>query len=266
MFIKNNVVSSRLYVPYTKTVNKLAQSARRLATGEKAPTAADGAGELGVANRMRLNIKGTAKLLDGVTNFNGFLNSQDVILTQALDIATRMVELAASGLDTTKNTADRIVLAEEIDTLIEEFSLIKTYCYNGTSIFGQSQLSVRVGMESNNILFISTVNLNSLTFESAAGFTSITSASAILQDMKSKVRSINILRARVGEQINSFNRATEFTRAYIAELGNAESAIRNIDLAEETGNFTQQQVSLAAAQSVLAQANGLSQSVLQFLG
>ena len=53
MFIKNNTIANQLYVPYTRNLRNLGQSARRLSTGEKYPTNADGGGELGVADRWQ---------------------------------------------------------------------------------------------------------------------------------------------------------------------------------------------------------------------
>jgi len=264
MFVKNNHIANQLYVPYTKNLSNLAQSARRLSTGERVPTLADGAGEVGVADRWQSAIRGTEKLIAGMENAKGLLATQDEVLKQASDIVLRMSELAAGALDTSKNTNDRIALDGEFSALRNEFTQLTLKEYNGTSLF-QRSLSIRVGMAAGATLVISTITLNGLNFAGMT-LTQLASASAALISITSRISSLNILKGRAGNNSNEVSRTIDFTRQFVRNLSNAENYVRNIDLAIETGNFTKQQVILSASQSVLAQSNGLIQSGLQFLG
>ena len=94
----------------------------------------------------------------------------------------------------------------------------------------------------------------------------LASASSAIISLTARISSLNVFRARAGNNSNEMTRVIDFTRQFVRQLGNAENFVRNIDIALEAGNFTKQQVMLAASQSVLAQANGLVQSGLQFLG
>ena len=263
MFIKNNHIANQLYVPYTKNLRNLSQSARRLATGEKIPTAADGGGELGVADRWQQVIRSTDKLIGGMENTMSYLATQDEVLNQANSILQRMSELAATALDTSKNTADRIALDAEFQALEREFTQVYQREYNGVSLFGRS-LDVRIGIEVGNTLRLSTISLGGLTFTTMT-LSQLASASAALVSLTSRIGSLNHLKARAGNNSNELLRTIDFTRQHIRNLGKAENFIRNIDLAIESGNFAKSQVILSASQSILAQSNGIVQSALQFI-
>lgn len=268
MYIKNNHIANQLYVPYTRNIKNLAQSGRRLATGEKIPTAADGGGELGVADRWQQTIRGTDKLIGGMENTMGYLATQDEILNQANDVLQRMSELAATALDTTKNTNDRIALDAEFQALATEMTALAGRRYNGISLFGHV-LSVRyditsTGTGTGQTVNLSAINLGNMTW--GLNLSQLASASNALISIGSRIGSLNKMKAYTGNNSNELARTIDFTRQHVRNLGQAENFVRNIDIALEAGEFTKQQVILSASQSVLTQSNGIIQSALQFLG
>lgn len=263
MFIKNNHIANQLYVPYTKNIRNLSSSARKLATGERLPTAADGGGELGVADRWQSVIRGTDKLITGMENASGYLSTQDETLRQAMEVTQRMSELTASALDNTKNTADRLALNAEFQALENEFSQLWQKQYNQISLFGRS-LSVRVGIPAGDTLVLSSISLAAITFGSMT-LSQLANASATMISLTSRIGSLNVLKAQAGNNSNEISRTLDFTRQFVRNLGQSENFVRNIDLAVETGNFTKHQVVLSASQSVISQSNGILQSALQFL-
>ena len=264
MFIKNNPIANQLYVSYTKNIRDVSQSARRLATGDKVPTAADGAGELGLAERLAIRWKGMDKLTEGMASIGAFIQAQDDTIGQVIETIDRMVELAAAALDPTKTTADRAALDSEFKGLVREMSFMKGRKFNGVSLFGKV-LSMRYGIEATNENM--TLSIIGISFTTAAySLISVTTASLALSKLKIKLGSVNKLRALVGQHANAVTRTVDFVRSNVNSLKDAENQIRSVDLAKETGTFTQKQVILSASQSVLAQANGLIQTALTFIG
>ncbi|MDD3118751.1 MAG: flagellin [Victivallales bacterium] len=73
-------------------------------------------------------------------------------------------------------------------------------------------------------------------------------------------------RASVGAQQNRIEQTNSGLLAYEDNLTAAESQIRDIDMAQETTEFSKYQVLTNAANAMLAQANQLPQNVLQLLG
>ncbi len=73
-------------------------------------------------------------------------------------------------------------------------------------------------------------------------------------------------RASMAAQQNRIEQTNSGLLAYEDNLTAAESQIRDIDMAQETTNFSKYQVLTNAANAMLAQANQLPQNVLQLLG
>lgn len=264
MFIKNNSVSNQLYVPYTQSLRGLSTSARKLATGENMPASKDGAGELGVADRWRSQLKGANKLLDGLQYTKGYFEAQDETVFHSANVLQRMSDLAASALDLTKNTNDRIALDAEFQALENEFSQLHQRKYNNVSLFGRS-IDVRIGIGATEFVTLSSISLATVTFGSMA-LSQLASASSAIISLTSRISSLNIYRAKIGNNTQQTERLIDFSREFVLQLGNAENFLRNIDISIESANFTKGQVIVSASQSVLAQSNGLVQSGLQFLG
>ena len=267
MFINNNSIASKLYVPYTQRIRSLGESAHRLATGKKMPSLAQGAGEVGLADRFQQTVRGNAKLLVGVQNSSSFVAVQGELLQQAGEIIQRMSELAASALDTTKNTSDRASLNVEFQALANEIIDMSAREYNGLSVFGALSIRFDIGNSGSpkHMTSLSQIGLGGIDLTGRA-ISQLTSAQTAMASISDRLNSLNILKARSGYNANKINRIIDFSRNYQKEITDAENLIRGVDIAVEAGEYTKQQVLLSASQSVLSQANGLLQSALQFLG
>lgn len=264
MIIQNNNIANKSYVPYLQNLNNLSKSAARLATGEKFASASDGAGDLGVSERLRLEIGGTEAIVSTLTNAIGFSATQDEILGHVSDIANRMYELAASATDPMKSAAERVALNDEFTALSSEVAdLAAKSKYNGIELFDNS-VTVRVGTEASATVSFASIALSLLTFGSLS-VTSVGAASVALSTIGTRVGSLASLRTTARTNNSRIERTMLYTQDYVANLRNAESAIRNIDVAKESATFTTQQVILSASQSILAQANNLPQQVQRFL-
>jgi flagellin len=264
MIIQNNNLANKSVIPYQKNVGNLARSAARLSTGHKFASASDGTGELGVAHGMKVKHKGTNALLAGMQNGQSVAQSQDEAMTGVEDIITRMMELASGAVDPTKGTTDRAILEAEFRALDSEVADIAANTnYNGSLLF-QTARTVRIGVETAETVTLSAVNLSNLSFNTLSVST-VTTASAAIISLQARADSLAALRVRSRGHAARLERSLSYTQDYAANLSNAESAIKDVDVAKESGEFTKAQVTVAASQAVLAQANGLTQGALQFL-
>ena len=264
MIIHNNSMAGQSYVPYVENLNNLQKSAQRLSTGEKYASATDGSGEVGVADRFQMQVRGTNTLLSSLENASGYSATQDEILGHVSEIIQRMNELASSAIDPTKSTADRVALNQEYTLLDQEIEdIAENARYNGTRLF-DTTTTVRIGMESTDTVTFSRVRLSHLSF-TALSITDTTHAQSTLSVLETRMGSLAVLRSIARNHASRIERALAYTTSYANNLGEAEAAIRNIDLAKETGEFTKNQVIMSASQAVLAQANRFTQSAQQFL-
>jgi flagellin len=264
MIISNNNIANKAYTPYKNNVAQLGKVAQRLGTGKKYANASDGSAEISVAQRMKMNIAGTNKLFSGMSNALNLSKTQDEILGHVGDIVTRMTELATGAADPTKTAADRSVLENEFRALATEVADIAADAkFNGGRLF-ETDRTVRIGMESTDVVALSQIRLSLLTFVNESVST-VAAASGTLISLKSRVGSLAVLRNKARGHAARLERVMGYTQDYVANLESSQSAITDIDVARESGEFTKKQVMLAASQSILAQANGLTQGALQFL-
>lgn len=264
MIIKNNVAANNSYVPYSTNLKGIEKAAKRLASGDKFANPSEGQGDLSVAEKLRLRVVGTQTTLSGMTNALGYSSTQDDILGQVSDIIARMKELASSAVDPTKDAADRSALNTEFRALDDEISdLASNSKYNGTRLF-ETATTIRVGLETTDTVSYASIRLEDLTF-AAMSLNNLADASAAITTLDTRMGSLNSMRISSRTQAMRVERAMTIAQGYISNLQNSHSAIRDIDLAKETGDFTKKQVNMSASQAILAQANSLPQNAVQFL-
>lgn len=265
--INFNPANSGALLAYNQNLAAFTQSAERLATTLRYPTATSGgSGEVSVADQMEQQIRGTSALKISAVNALGYTQTQDAYLESVGEILQSMSEIAASALDATKTSSDRSALDAEYQALAAEISTIATTSYyNGTSLFGQA-ISVRMGLNAATIISLSAIDLGAFATGITTNVGTVAAASAAFSSLTGKIASLNALRTKSGTSAAQLTRAISNTQSYIDNISNAESAIRNIDVAEETGKFVQAQVALSVSQSVVGQTNQLPASVLSLLG
>ena len=264
MIINNNAIANSAYVEYSQNLKGLSNAAAKLSTGEKFSELSQGSGELGIAHRFRNNYVGTNALLAGFTNADGLVKTQDEILASVEEIITRMSEMAATAVDPTKTDDDRDALEVEFRQLTTEVANVALNAqYNGGRVF-QTNRTLRVGMETGELMSLSQIQLSLLTFTSLSVST-LTTASAAIISLRSRAKSLVTLRAKSRSYADRIGRMLTYTKDYVANLSAAESALKDIDVAQESGKYTAEQVRVNASQAILASANGLPQQALRFL-
>lgn len=264
--IQNNVLFNGLYTPFAKTLVNLQRSAERMATGQTYPNSAAGVGVLGVGDRMKRKTDGTATLISTMHNARGYTQTQDAVLQEVKVILDRMSELAYSATDPLKSTSDRTVVNQEFRALEDEIRSFDRIKYNGLSVFDNADVTLRVGTESSDTYVLQTLNFSSLTF-SAMSLDTTSNAQTAVDELTTRGVSLNAMLATVGGNTRTLQANIDISNAYIGNLQNAESSIRNVDVAREVARFTAAQLSVNAAQSIIGQSFGLhSASIARLIG
>ena len=197
-----------------------------------------------------------------MSNYDGFASLQESVMQDANKILIRMSELAASALDTAKNTADRTALNNEFRALNSEILTLSNLTrYNGVSVFNNS-LEFRVGLGVSEVLTFVGMSLQGISVLNS--ITTVAFASAALGELSVEMASLNSFLAKVGAYHNRLQRTMNVARDYVSNVQNAESAIRNIDVATQATKMIADQVILQGSQAVVAQANHLPQQAAIF--
>ena len=110
------------------------------------------------------------------------------------------------------------------------------------------------------------LSLNDLVSTQQSALTSSKTTEA-LKVIDKAIDEITVLRGRMGAfQANTLDTNLNSLKVSNENLTAAESLIRDTDFAQESANFTKNQILVQAATSMLAQANQLPQGVLKLLG
>ncbi|MCM1480546.1 MAG: flagellin, partial [Muribaculaceae bacterium] len=91
------------------------------------------------------------------------------------------------------------------------------------------------------------------------------SANYAIDQIDNAINKVSMVRATFGAVQNRLEHKIDNMNVSIENLTSAESQIRDTDMPTEMMNFTKNQILAQAAQSMLAQANQLPQSVLSLL-
>ena len=260
--IINNSMAGHAYGAYVNNLNNLTKSAARLSTGEKYPDAASGKGILGKADRMKLQALGTSSLLESIENTKGFVQTQDAILNTVSDIMNTMMELASASLAADNNT-ERVNLNYEFEQLQNEIANLYSVTYNDKSLWGAGSLQVRFGLATTQEHTLSGIRFDQ--FSIIPSIATMSSASAAVISLLAKVGSLAALKGQVVGHIGIIERTLDYSSSYVTNLTAAESVLRNVDIAQESAEFTKQQMILSASEAALAALNQMPQRAQRFL-
>jgi flagellin len=264
--IHNNSLFNAAFSPFQKSMGNLQKSVLRLSSGEKYPSATHGVGQVGVASRIRNKIDGTKALVESMSNAKGYIAARESLLDQTHSLIDQMSELAYAATDPLKNTGDRSVLNQEFRALEDEIRSFDKFKYNGISVFDDADITLKLGIETTDTHDVLTLDFASLTF-AAMSIDSAANAATAVSTLQTRATSLSAMLANVGSDSRLIQANMDISRDYISGLGEAEAAIKYIDVAQEVADFTSAQLAVNSAQGILAQTFGLhSNAVSRLLG
>ena len=281
MRINHNVSAMITQGSLFKTNRSLGKNLEKLSTGLRVNRASDDAAGLGVSENLRTQVRGTAQASRNAQDGIAVLTIAEGAANEISAVLQRMRELAIQSANDTLTSVERGYTQAEFAQLQAEIDRIADVTnYNGMDLL--SSATDRFGVAGNNILWVDandtvgidsiTVTINELTASglsidtASANLDTQTDAVAAIGDLDSAIDSVNTMRSDMGSYINRLDHAINNLSVSNTNQQAAESLIRDVDFANETSDFTKNQILIQSATSMLAQANMIPQSVLQLLG
>lgn len=265
----NNPTAFTAYTNLTRSSNSLNRSMTRLSNGIK--SSVDDAAGVGISERMRAQMRGTAMARQNVENGISVMQTADSWMQRINDMVGRMNELAIESGDITMSNDDRSKLNTEFSQLQSEISRVTgTVTFNGTGLLnGGMSGTTQVGADVGQTIAIAGVNLASdladLTSATVTISTQVKAASA-MATINSAIDLVTTSRANIGSQ----QARLEYTRSglmtYEDNLRASEGKIRDIDMAKESSEMVKYQIMNQVGNAMLAQANQIPQGIMQLLG
>lgn len=280
--INSNIQSLRVQRNLDATTTELSKVYERLSSGLRIVRASDDAAGLSIADRLKADQRIAGQAIRNTNDAISLVSIADGALSETGNILTRMVELAQQAANGTLSITQRAALSTEFVALGSEIGRIAVATtYNGISLLsGSTSISIQVGLDatSNSQITYAAVNgtLTSLGLGSGStlsfsitGSTSLTGQAAAitaLDAVRNAISSLSTVRGTLGAADSRFNSVLNTLQIQRENFANAESQIRDADVAVEVARMVRLQIVQQAATSILAQANQQPALVLDLLG
>ena len=243
-------------------VKVVKKSSEKLASGYKINRAADDAAGLSISEKMRAQIRGLNQAVNNAEDGISLIQTAEGNMNEMHSILQRMEELSVKAANDVNATEDRDTIKDEMTQLNEELSAIASRAkFNGKSLKSFSGY-LQIGANKDDHMKITvqvavSVATISVGSHSAAGKT--------VSAVQAAIKSVSKQRSALGAVQNRLEYTVNNLQNYSENLTDAESRIRDTDMAAEMVNYSKANIVQQAAQSMLAQANQSNQGVLSLL-
>ncbi|KAF0171180.1 MAG: flagellin [Limisphaerales bacterium] len=266
MVINTNVQAQFAARTLNDSQTLLGKSLSRLSSGSKIVSPSDDAAGLAVSLKLDAQSNRLAAANSNLGNAISFTQTQDGFLNKIGSALDRMSELSVLAQDVTKTDTDRALYQSEFSQLSSYVTSSATKDFNGVSLFSSTALNVTVDSEGATFSMTG-INLGAAAYTGATGASVATSASAAaaLTAVKSAITQLASDRSSIG----AFQARLSNTSGQVAvsreNLLAASSRIKDVDVAEESTQFSRYNILVQSGTAMLAQANASPQSALRLL-
>jgi flagellin len=281
---------------------RLSKAIQRLSSGLRINSAADDAAGLAISERLRSQIKGDHQAVrnaqDGISLFQtaeGALDEVHSMLQRARELTVQAANGTLSGNDINSIGAELSQLGQAIDR-IGNTTQFNTQVLLDGNFNGGTPLTLQVGANANvgtqdYTLGVTMLAMTTTAMNSAAGAflgidqvlgsgtwsaigagvqnpgatPTVSYANQSLLTIDLALDAVSAFRGELGAKQNALEHTVASLNVAAENHSAAESRVRDLDVANQTVEFTKLQILQQAGTAVLAQANVAPQTVLQLL-
>jgi flagellin len=286
--IRTNMASVNAQRNMNRATKDLQGNFAKLSSGYRITKASDDAAGMGVSTNLRSQIKSYKMAMRNAQDAVSVIQTTEAALNESASIITRLRELTVQAASDGLGTTERGYLSKEVTQLTEELDRIaNTTEFNGRNLLSSApQLQFQVGIRntSNDKINITidkaTLGGLGLSGSATGTFEATFSANAsksgnlsaaegykgLLSRLDTALNSISNRRATLGATANRLQSAQNTLAIAMESAQQANSRIRDVDVASESLKLSANQVLVQAGVSMLAQANQAPQAALKLLG
>jgi len=272
MVVQHNLQAANTNRMLSQNVKAVAKSTEKLSSGYGVNRAADDAAGLSISEKMRNQIRGLNQAVKNSEDGISAIQTAEGNMNEIHSILQRMGELADKAANDINATEDRTAIADEMTQLRDEIDAIASKAaFNGTKLLGGKFTGkmLQVGANGGENMKISIAAMDASAIGLGAADISVnchSKAATTLSNIQSAIKLVSAARSELGAKQNRLEYTINNLKNYSENLTSAESQIRDTDMASEMTNYSKNNILQQAAQSMLAQANQSTQSVLSLLG
>ena len=283
MRINTNVAAMNTYSRLTAANTAKSNSLAKLSSGLRINKAGDDAAGLAISEKMKSQIGGLTQAKRNAQDGISLVQTAEGALNETHSILERMRDLTVQGANGTLMSTDRGSINKELNALHQELTRIAdTTQFNTQKLFADKankgaavtpkSFKFQIGANSQQNLSVSITAMDgeSLLGKAAADFKLDTDGKGLESDkmitmIDAAIQKVSDQRADLGAVQNRLEHTINNLTATNENLSDANSRIRDVDMAEEMMTFTKSNILSQAATSMLAQANAMPNSVLNLL-
>ncbi|MFA7346785.1 MAG: flagellin [Desulfurivibrionaceae bacterium] len=277
MAITINSNSSSLAVSQLgRSQKNLASSLEKIASGRRINKASDDAAGMAIADSLLSQAKGMGQALRNANDAVSMAQVADSALGQSTALVQSIREKAMQAANASQTTETRQALQNEINNSLAQLDKIaENTTYNGQQLLAGTFTGkeVQVGANSGETikLSIASAEANKLGSPTLGNLSQINvlsqeTAQDAIKIADAALEQIDASRANIGSTQNQLTSTINNLATSGSNLLAAASSIADVDLAEETINFTTMKVLTEAKSFALAQAKNMNkQNVLSLL-
>ncbi|MBM7708094.1 flagellin [Enterococcus lemanii] len=284
MRINTNVSAMNTYGRLTQANASKSGSLAKLSSGLRINKAGDDAAGLAISEKMKAQIGGLKQATRNAQDGISLIQTAEGALNETHSILGRMRDLAVQSTNGTLTESDRIELNKEFQSLTEEIDRISgdTEFNTMTLLNGGTNGGVfdfQVGANAGQKITVTINKMDAVALGHAkvadadpkvadnglGNLTDATKAAAAITGIDAAIKSVSSQRSDLGAVQNRLEHTVNNLTTTQENLSEANSRIRDVDMAEEMMSFTKSNILSQASTSMLAQANAMPQSVLSLL-
>lgn len=276
MRINTNIAAMNTYSRLTAANTAKANSLAKLSSGSRINKAGDDAAGLAISEKMKSQIGGLTQAKRNAQDGISLVQTAEGALNESHSILERMRDLVVQGANDTLTSTDRDSINKELTALHDELTRIaSTTEFNTKNLLNtkNNSFTFQIGANETQTLEVTIGQMDGSTLlgTSAAKFVIDSKASNVrkkggmISKIDKAISTVSDQRAALGAVQNRLEHTINNLTATNENLSDANSRIRDVDMAEEMMTFTKSTILSQAATSMLAQANAMPNSVLNLL-
>ena len=302
IIVNTNISALKTRTNLNNATNSLNQALERMSTGYKINSAKDDAAGLYVATGLETQIRGSKVALNNISTGNNVLQTVEGDLDAILDNLNRIRDLATQAANSVYDTDALNAMKQETDARIAEIERISLASnFNGLQLLAGGNdletngLRLQVGANANadaNAIVVDgeifqktdatklgtgveagdlngggEINAGDSVADAAkVAFNAATTAADFIAVLDDAIDTISSRKSTIGAMMNRLESAEASLTTTIENATAAKSTIMDADIAEESAEYTKQQILQQTSSALLVQANNLPSLALNLIG
>ena len=265
MRIQHNIMAMNANRNLGVNNRNLSKNLEKLSSGYRINRAGDDAAGLAISEKMRADVAIYDQAINNANDGISMIQTAEGALQEVHDMLNRMETLATQAANGTYGSTELTKINAEVTALESEITRIQnTTKFNGIQLFGTAKnIDFQVGQSAANTISLNKNDIKTLTVN--IDLTTQSKALNAIADIKGHIETVSTTRGNLGALQNRLEHTVKNLGVTMENLQNAESQVRDTDIAEEMMAYTKNNILIQSAQAMLAQANQVPQGVLQLM-